>query len=230
MRKSQLKRLIIATLIVAIFCTSIIAILIATKKTYSAFSNVYVPGGNDVAVYVSGNDVIKASDGNYTAPPGKTITVTVVNEKKLFKSMTINGTTFNTPVQTITVPDDGDLVITVETIEPYAEDKGKYFGNPYILNKEADVLAVARILAGTATISDYKQIGAPDWDADAIRYGYFRLGTNLFINSSEFFGLGFRGEAGASVRRLFRFRRLYGYYQYCKNGLYVFGILIRRFD
>lgn len=205
MRKSQLKRLIIATLIVAIFCTSIIAILIATKKTYSAFSNVYVPGGNNVAVYVSGNDVIKASDGNYTAPPGKTITVTVVNEKKLFKSMTINGTPFNTPVQTITVPDDGDLVITVDTIEPYAEDKGKYFGNPYILNKEADVLAVARILAGTATISDYKQIGAPDWDADAIRYGYFRLGTNLFINSSEFFGLGFRGESGRPFGGCFDF-------------------------
>lgn len=85
MRKSQLKRFIIATLIVAIFCTSIIAILIATKKTYSAFSNVYVPGGNNVAVYVSGNDVKKAGDGKYTAPQGKTITVTVVNEKKLFK-------------------------------------------------------------------------------------------------------------------------------------------------
>ena len=204
MRKSRLKRFIIATLIVAIFCTSIIALLIATKKTYSAFTNVYVPSGNDVTVYVSGNDVKKTDEG-YTATPGGTITVTVINEKKLFSSMTINGTTFETPVQEITVPDDGDLVITVDTNEPYAEDKGKYFGNPYILSKEADVLAVARILAGTATDADYKQIGATDGDADAIRYGYFRLGTNLFISNSEFFGLGFRGENGRPFGGCFDF-------------------------
>lgn len=196
MRKSRIKKFIIALLIVTIVCISVLALVIGTDKTYSTYVSVIVPEGDDVKVYVGGKDVKKSADGkNYVVNAGSTVTVTVVNEGKLFKSMTINGTSYASAVAEITVPDSGKVEISVETEEPYAEDVGKYFGNPYVLSKEADVLAVARILArGSTTPEDLAQIGADaKTTADDIRYGYYRLGTNLFINSSEFFGLGFRG-------------------------------------
>lgn len=182
---------------VAIVCLSVFAVLFGTNKTYSSFVSVIVPDGDEVSVYVSGNDVEKDEKSkNYNVKPGSTITVTVVNESRLFKSISVNGgTPTNSPVLTVTVPDSGRLKITVETEEPYAEDKGKYFGNPYLLSKEADVLAVARILKnGVATAEDLAQIGAASTTtAEDISYGYYRLATNLFISNSEFFGLGFRG-------------------------------------
>lgn len=196
MKKSRIKKFIIALLIVTIVCISVLALVIGTDKTYSTYVSVIVPEGDDVKVYVGGKDVKKSADGkNYEVNAGSTVTVTVVNEGKLFKSMTINGTSYASAVAEITVPDSGKVEISVETEEPYAEDVGKYFGNPYVLSKEADVLAVARILArGSTTPEDLAQIGADaKTTADDIRYGYYRLGTNLFINSSEFFGLGFRG-------------------------------------
>ena len=194
LKNYNVKKLIIAVLIAAIVCISVLAVLFGIDKTFSAYVSVSVPEGKEVTVYVSGNDVIKSGKG-YMVTPGSTVTVTVVNESKLFKSMTVNGkTTYDTPVAEITVPVNEDLAITVETTEPYAEDVGKYFGNPFILSREADVLSVARILAGTSTASDFERIGAEDKTADDIRFGYFRLGTNLFISSSEFFGLGFRGK------------------------------------
>ena len=182
---------------VAIVCLSVFAVLFGTNKTYSSFVSVIVPDGDEVSVYVSGNDVEKDEKSkNYNVTPGSTITVTVVNESRLFKSISVNGgTPTYSPVLTVTVPDNGRVEITVETEEPYAEDKGKYFGNPYLLSKEADVLAVARILKnGVATAEDLAQIGAASTTtAEDIRYGYYRLATNLFISNSEFFGLGFRG-------------------------------------
>lgn len=182
---------------VAIVCLSVFAVLFGTNKTYSSFVSVIVPDGDEVSVYVSGNDVEKDEKSkNYNVKPGSTITVTVVNESRLFKSISVNGgaPTYS-PVLTVTVPDSGRVEITVETEDPYAEDKGKYFGNPYLLSKEADVLAVARILKnGVATAEDLAQIGAASTTtAEDIRYGYYRLATNLFISNSEFFGLGFRG-------------------------------------
>ena len=197
MKNFNFKKFIIAFLVVAIVCLSVFAVLFGTNKTYSSFVSVIVPDGDEVSVYVSGNDVEKVENSkNYNVTPGSTITVTVVNESRLFKSISVNGgAPTHSPVLTVTVPDSGRVEITVETEEPYAEDKGKYFGNPYLLSKEADVLAVARILKnGVATAEDLAQIGAASTTtAEDIRYGYYRLATNLFISNSEFFGLGFRG-------------------------------------
>lgn len=198
MKKFDIKKFAIVTLLVAIALTSVLAMLFGAKKTYSAYANVYVPDGDDVTVYVSGNDVKKSEDGkNYVVNVNSTVTVTVINEKKLFKSMTIgdaNGsTTYVEPVAEVTVPESGELKITVETEQPYADDLGKYFGNPYTLTKEAEVLALGRILARTATEEDFGLLGAEGKTAEEISHAYFRLGTNLFIGSDEFFGLGFRG-------------------------------------
>ena len=107
--------------------------------------------------------------------------------------MKINGNTYDVPVVTLTVPNSGELNIEVTASQPFAEDKGRYFGNPYVLSKEEDVLAVARILAGKGTAEDYIRLGETEQTASKIRYGYYRLGTNIFMSSEEFFGLGSRG-------------------------------------
>lgn len=197
--KNNVKKIVVVVILAAICCLSILTLIFGTSKTYSAYTNVNVPQGTDVKVYVSGNDV--AYDGKkYMALPNSTITVTVVNEGKLFSSMTIKSgtasTTYTTAVASdIVVPADGNIDITVETKEPYAEDKGKYFGNPYVLSREADVLALARILSeATPDQADFAQLGAEGRTAEEMSRAYYRLGTNLFISSSEFFGLGFRGK------------------------------------
>lgn len=194
MKNFNFKKFIIAVLIAATVCTSVLAVLFGMNKTYSSYVSVIVPEGNEVCVYVSGNDVKKSVDG-YMVTPNSKITVTVINESKLFTGMTINGKSYFSAVAELTVPESGKVTVEVQTEEPYAEDMGKYFGNPYVLSKEADVLAVARILrTGTASAEDLEQISAPlGTTAEDIRYGYYRLGTNLFISDSEFFGLGFRG-------------------------------------
>lgn len=195
MRNFNIKKFIIAVLIVAIVGVSVLALIFGTNKTYSGNVSVVVPAGEEVSVYVGGNGVKKAAKGkNYEVTGNSVINVTVVNENKIFVSMTINGTAYDKPVATLTVPDSGEVKIEVQTRDPFAEDLGKYFGNPYVLSKEADVLAVARILAGTDTTADFTALGVTaGTTADDIAHGYYRLGTNLFISSSEFFGLGFRG-------------------------------------
>ncbi len=193
MKKSEIKKLIIACLATLSIILSLLAVCFAANKSFSATVSVIVPDGKEVSVYVSGNDVTKNADGSYTVPKNQTITVTVVNESELFESMTINDDEYKVPVVTLTAPDSGELKIEVKTSQPYAEDKGRYFGNPYILSKEADVLAVARILADKGTAEDYQRLGETEQNAERIRYGYYRLGTNIFISDEEFFGLGFRG-------------------------------------
>ena len=195
MRNFNIKKFIIAVLIVSIVGVSVLALIFGTNKTYSGNVSVVVPAGEEVSVYVGGNGVKKAAKGkNYEVTGNSVINVTVVNENKIFVSMTINGTAYDKPVATLTVPDSGEVKIEVQTRDPFAEDFGKYFGNPYVLSKEADVLAVARILAGTYTTADFTALGVTaGTTADDIAHGYYRLGTNLFISSSEFFGLGFRG-------------------------------------
>lgn len=192
MKKSEIKKLIIACLATLSIILSLLAVCFAANKSFSATVSVNVPEGKEVSVYVSGNDVTKNEVG-YTVPKNQTITVTVVNESALFESMTINDDEYKTPVVTLTAPDSGELKIEVKTSQPYAEDKGRYFGNPYILSREADVLAVARILADKGTAEDYQRLGETEQNAERIRYGYYRLGTNIFISDEEFFGLGFRG-------------------------------------
>ena len=78
MKKSRIKKFIIALLIVTIVCISVLALVIGTDKTYSTYVSVIVPEGDDVKVYVGGKDVKKSADGkNYVVNAGSTVTVTV---------------------------------------------------------------------------------------------------------------------------------------------------------
>ena len=156
MKKSEIRKLIIACLATLSILFSLLAVCFSVNKTFSASVRVVVPEGKEVSVYVSGNNVKKDADGkSYTIPKNGTITVTVVNESELFAGMKINGNTYDVPVVTLTVPNSDELNIEVTSSQPFAEDKGRYFGNPYVLSKEEDVLAVARILAGKGTAEDY---------------------------------------------------------------------------
>ncbi len=212
MEESKLKSRILKILVCACVACAFFAILFSTRTSYSATVSVIVPTGAETEVYVGGDGVKKNEDGSYVVPANGKITVTVVNEKKLFKSMTISGeggtnaTTSEVPViRNFTVPASGEISIEVETTEPYAEDKGSYFGNPYLISKEADVLALARILRGVGTASDFGRFGAENGDIESLRYGYFRLTTNVFINNSEFYGLGTRSSGGVPFQGCFDF-------------------------
>ena len=66
MKKYVIKKFIIVFLVAVIVCVSVLAILFGTGKTYSAYANVIVPDGDEVSVYISGNDVKKTENGkNY---------------------------------------------------------------------------------------------------------------------------------------------------------------------
>lgn len=206
MEESKRKRLIIKLLACACIVCAIFAIIFCTHFSYSATVNVNVPAGSEVTVYVGGDGVTRNEDGSYSATVGSKVSVTVVNENKLFKSLTINGKSYSTPVvKNVTVPATGDLNIQVATEEPFAEDKGSYFGNPYLISKEADILALAKILRGEGTSSDYGRFGAERENAEDFRYGYFRLTTNVFLNSSDFYGLGTRAAGGVPFQGCFDF-------------------------
>ena len=91
MKKSEIKKLIIACLATLSIILSLLAVCFAANKSFSAAVSVILPDGKEVSVYVSGNNVTKSADGkSYTVPKNQTITVTVVNESALFESMTIN--------------------------------------------------------------------------------------------------------------------------------------------
>lgn len=70
MKKYVIKKFIIVILVAVIVCVSVLAILFGTGRTYSAYANVIVPDGDEVSVYISGNDVKKAEKGkNYLVTP-----------------------------------------------------------------------------------------------------------------------------------------------------------------
>lgn len=196
--------------IVAAVCVLTIALALsfATQKTYSASVdkvNIGVSADKNAAVYVSGDGVRKTESG-YTAKPGTQVTVSVVNEDAIFSCVTIGGTKYDTQVNVVTVPNDSEnFDITVETREPFAEDKGSYFGNPYLISQEADVLALSKIFKGTAEAEDFARFGESAQTVARLTHGYFRLTTNLFISDESFSGLGSRSQSGYPFQGCFDF-------------------------
>ncbi len=206
MERDRIKKLVTKLLACACCVCALFAILFSSRASYSAVTTICVPATTDVYVYVSRDGVKRDKDGNYTAPAGSKITVTAVNGGKLFSSMTVNGSDYSVPVaRDIVVPASDSIDITVNTTEPYAEKKGEYFGSPYLISREADILALARILKGEGTVSDFARFGEENENVAAFRYGYYRLTTNIFINSEEFFGLGSRAAGGVPFQGCFDF-------------------------
>lgn len=171
-----------------LFASLLFGILILFPKTYTAATNITVAEANGVTVYVSGAEVEKTKDG-YSAPAGAEITVTVVNEDGIFQAMTINGATYETPVQTLKISDS--ISISVETRRPASDDRGTYFGNPFIVGEEEDLVSLSRIFRGKGASEDYARFDlSGSSDIQKLQYGYFRLTANLMVNSEDFIGIG----------------------------------------
>lgn len=178
--------LIIPTFI--LFASLVLGILFLFPKTYTA-ANITVAEANGVTVYVSGAEVEKTKDG-YSAPAGAEITVTVVNEDSIFEKMTINGTEYVTPVQTLTISEA--ISISVETQRSTASARGAYFGNPFIVDEEEDLVSLSKIFRGEGISDDYARfdLSGSAEDLQKLQYGYFRLTANLMVNSGDFIGIG----------------------------------------
>ncbi len=193
MIKKERKRLLAVFIPIAAAVLVLIAVLI--PKSYSADvpANITVEDGDEVTVYVSGHNAEKTNDG-YSVPAGDYVTVTAINESRLFVSMKINGTVYTSPIVRIQVPSEGLAITDIITSEPYAEDHGKYFGNPYMISNEDDILALERIFRGKGTAEDFEAFGEKDDAASLTRlqYGYYRIKTNLFVVDENFGGLGSR--------------------------------------
>ncbi len=191
--------------VLALICA--LTLSFATPKTYSATVdkvNIGISADKYTSVYVSGDNVTKTENG-YVAKPGAKVTVSVVNEDKIFSSVTIGGTKYTSQINEVTVPDSESFDISVETREPYAEDKGAYFGNPYLVSQEADLLALSRIFKGSASLDDYALFGESAQNVSKLAHGYFRLTTNLFVNNESFSGLGSRRLGGYPFQGCFDF-------------------------
>ena len=207
MTRNGNKTILIFAIAAVCVLTLALTLSFATQKTYSASVdkvNIGVPSDKTVSVYVSG-DGVKRVEGGYTAKPGTKVTVSVVNENAVFSSVIIDGTRFDSQIVEVTVPDSEKIDISVETREPYAEDKGAYFGNPYLISQEADVLALSRIFKGTADSEDFARFGESAQTVSKITHGYFRLTTNLFVSDESFSGLGSRSQSGFPFQGCFDF-------------------------
>lgn len=178
---------------------SIVLISYSSKETFSNDVVINTPTNEDVKIYVSGDSVTKTENG-YTAATGSTITVSAINEKSIFKSMTIAGTTYNTPVVELNNLSTTTLDISVESTAPTANDRGKYFANPYLVESGNSILALSRILDDNYANGngnkeeDYAVFDLVPSEANrkALQSGYFRLTSNAIINSDDFFGIGER--------------------------------------
>lgn len=65
MKKYNVKKFLITSLLVAVICASLLAILFGTDKTYSATEKVIFPQGKEIKVYINGNDATTSQDGNF---------------------------------------------------------------------------------------------------------------------------------------------------------------------
>lgn len=179
--------LIIPTFI--LFVSLLFGILFLFPKTYTAATNITVAEADGVTVYVSGAEVEKTKDG-YSAPAGADITVTVVNEDSIFHSMKINGTEYPRPVQNYKISGEA-ISISVETRRPTSDDRGTYFGNPFIVDEEEDLVSLSKILRNEGDTEDYARFDlSGKSDIQKLQYGYFRLTANLMVNSEDFIGIG----------------------------------------
>ena len=141
-----------------LFASLLFGILLLFPKTYTAATNITVAEADGVTVYVSGAKVEKTEDG-YSAPAGAEITVTVVNEDSIFQAVTINEKRYKTPVQTLKISDSMSTIsISVETRRPASDDRGTYFGNPFIVGEEEDLVSLSRIFRGKGASEDLSLI------------------------------------------------------------------------
>ena len=188
MKNKKLKTLLTSALLVS--GSVLFGMLSLNNLTESKASNISISGDNGVDVYVSGEGVTyNDSTKKYEVQDGTTVTVTVVNDQRMFTSMKIGETEYNSSVVETTA--SGNLEIEIETTYSTAAHQGKCFGRAWSLSSEADITKLVNILNGTDPQFSYFA-GAST--LEDIQYGYYYVTNSIFydVSNSEtnFYGIG----------------------------------------
>lgn len=236
MKKTYLKTILCVVLAAVMLAALLLGVLSFLPRTHSSTSqpaNVTVDA-NGLSVYVSGQEVQEGENGGYYVPAGASVTVTVVNETRVFQSLTIEGTQSGTViyenrnnsydygcVAEDIVAGSGGLKITAVSRAATTADRGKLFSSPFTVDDAEDLNALSVIFAGNGIAEDYERFGlSAGSEADAaLRYGYFRMTANIIANSEAFTGIGSRPNEGKGMpfQGCFDFGGFYAYIDISKT-------------
>ena len=179
MKNKKLKTLLTSALLVS--GSVLFGMLSLNNLTESKASNISISGDNGVDVYVSGEGVTyNDSTKKYEVQDGTKVTVTVVNDQRMFTSMKIGEDEYNSSVVETTAA--GDLEIEIETTYSTAAHQGKCFGRAWSLSSEADITKLVNILNGTDPQYSYF-VGAST--LEDIQYGYYYVTNSIFYDVSN---------------------------------------------
>lgn len=243
MNRIRVKTILCVALAAVMVAALVIASLALIPRTRSEEilpnPNVAIDDGNGaLSVYVSGAEVEEAKDGGYYVPAGKEFTVTVVNETGVFSALTVSDGSGNTIASRTNAgeydygcvveglsSESGTITVRASARGVTSADRGKLFSLSYPIDDAETLIALANILAGGGSAADYLLFGFGDGASigteekaaadGALRYGYYRLTSNIIVNDSRFDGLGSRG--GMPFQGCFDFDGHYAYINISKT-------------
>lgn len=223
MNRIRVKTILCVALAAVMVAALVIASLALIPRTRSEEilpnPNVAIDDGNGaLSVYVSGAEVEEAKDGGYFVPAGAEVTVTVVNETGIFRSLSVTGAKDNGQDVEIIVTNENDaydygcvlegVIAGPNGLNIFADasgvtdaDTGKLFSLPYTVDDGDDLLALTRIFAddyasadpsAPAKADDLGRFGLAAGEESKLQHGYFRMTANIIVNSDQFEGLGSR--------------------------------------
>lgn len=247
MNRIRVKTILCVALAAVMAAALVIASLALIPRTRSEEilpdPNVAIDDGNGaLSVYVSGAEVEEAKDGGYFVPAGAEVTVTVVNETGIFRSLSVTGAKDNGQDVEITVTNENDvydygcvlegviagpngLNISAAAGGVTDADTGKLFSLPYTVDDGDDLLALARIFAddyasadssAPAKADDLGRFGLAAGEESKLQHGYFRMTANIIVNDESFEGIGSRGK-GMPFQGCFDFNGNYAYINISKT-------------
>ena len=248
MNRIRVKTILCVALAAVMAAVLVIASLALIPRTRSEEilpdPNVAIDDGNGaLSVYVSGAEVEEAKDGGYFVPAGAEVTVTVVNETGIFRSLSVtgaqNGSGENGEFAVTNENDAYDYGCVLEGVIAGPNglnisaaaggvtdaDTGKLFSLPYTVDDGDDLLALARIFAddyasadpsAPAKADDLGRFGLTAGEESKLQHGYFRMTANIIVNDESFEGIGSRGN-GMPFQGCFDFNGNYAYINISKT-------------
>ena len=248
MNRIRVKTILCVALAAVMVAALVIASLALIPRTRSEEilpnPNVAIDDGNGaLSVYVSGAEVEEAKNGGYFVPAGAEVTVTVVNETGIFRSLSVtgaqNGSGENGEFAVTNENDAYDYGCVLEGVIAGPNglnisaaaggvtdaDTGKLFSLPYTVDDGDDLLALARIFAddyasadpsAPAKADDLGRFGLTAGEESKLQHGYFRMTANIIVNDESFEGIGSRGN-GMPFQGCFDFNGNYAYINISKT-------------
>lgn len=248
MNRIRIKTILCVALAAVMVAALVIASLALIPRTRSEEilpnPNVAIDDGNGaLSVYVSGAEVEEAKNGGYFVPAGAEVTVTVVNETGIFRSLSVtgaqNGSGENGEFAVTNENDAYDYGCVLEGVIAGPNglnisaaaggvtdaDTGKLFSLPYTVDDGDDLLALARIFAddyasadpsAPAKADDLGRFGLTAGEESKLQHGYFRMTANIIVNDESFEGIGSRGN-GMPFQGCFDFNGNYAYINISKT-------------